>query len=312
MTKSAGYIRIFLIAIAFIWGCNADTPKPAEEKKHIDNSSNVLKQKANDDFISAYANEKHKKDRTDSVREATKIKEAKKPRLDFSAKINEKMPEFNFKIIGKIKGVYFQPSHVEISDTTNGKLIQKLIAKNHFDNEGEGWEADETVNFIKFIDLNNDRYLDVMIFKWAGATGNSGWAIYLYHAESGKFKFHKLLSDLSAVHVNANIITSYSRSGWCYESIGYYSLTGDKLALLKIEWTEMDRTRDEEVGGPACFKYSGIPRYKNVMITPDDFIVALYDNRLQHLRNKLKNIKEEPLYGSLDRKQRGPLGNPMD
>jgi len=133
MTKSAGYLLIFLIAIAFIWGCNADTHKPAEEKIHIDNSSNVIKQKANDDLISSYADEKHKKDKADSISKAVKIEEAKKPRLDFSAKINEKMPEFNFKIIGKIKGEYFQPSHVKISDTANSFEGDHVIGFQRFD-----------------------------------------------------------------------------------------------------------------------------------------------------------------------------------
>ena len=72
----------------------------------------------------------------------------------------------------------------------------------------------------------------------------------------------------------------------------------------------MDRTRDKEVGGPACFKYTGIPRAKGTIIDPEDFIME--PEKVPYLRKKLKNVKEESLYESLDKRPRGLLGNPIN
>lgn len=99
-----------------------------------------------------------------------------KSHASFSVKINDKLPEFNFKIAGKMKGEYFHPSHVEITNSSNGKIIQKLTAKNCFDNKGHGWNNIDSfvADLIQVADLNDDGYLDLRILIWAGATGNNG------------------------------------------------------------------------------------------------------------------------------------------
>jgi hypothetical protein len=236
----------------------------------------------------------------------------------FSVKINDKLPDFNFKILGKLKNKCFYTSHVEITNASNGKLIQKLMAKNRFDNDGDGWVAVGSireVDLVQVFDVNFDGYLDLrLLYHSGGASGQSVHATYLYNPSTGKFKYHHEFSKLSGMKIDndSKLITSYSSSGWCYESKGYYSITVNKLTLSKIEWTEMDRTRDKEVGGPACFKYSGVPHSKNIMIVPDDFIIAMYENKLPYLRKKLKNVKEEPLYETLDQRDRNLMGVPYD
>jgi hypothetical protein len=222
-----------------------------------------------------------------------------KSHASFSAKINDKLPEFNFKIIGKLNGKYFHPSHVEITNASNGKLIQKLMAKNRFDNDGDGWVAVgdiREVDLVQVFDVNFDGYPDLRLLNHSGgASGQSVHATYLYNPSVGKFKYQHEFSKLSGMKIDKDLklITSDSTSGACFYSKGYYSITGNKLTLSKIEWTEIDRRRDKEAREFGCFKYSGIPRSEDVMIVPDDFILAMYENKLPYLRKKLKNVKEE-------------------
>jgi hypothetical protein len=85
--------------------------------------------------------------------------------------------------------------------------------------------------------------------------------------------------------------------------------------LTKVEWTEIDRRRDKEACDFGCFKYTGIPRSGGVKIHPDKIggIICSFDEKeISSMRKKMKNIKEEPLCGSLDERERGPLGNPID
>jgi hypothetical protein len=95
------------------------------------------------------------------------------------------------------------------------------------------------------------------------------------------------------VDSDSKLITSYSDSGAFFYSKGYYSITENKLYLSKIEWTERDMSRDKGASGYGNFLYSGIPRTKNIMIVPVDFILAMYEDKLASLKKKLKNIKEE-------------------
>ncbi len=162
------------------------------------------------------------------------------------------------------------------------------------------------------VDLNFDGYLDLRLLDNAGATGNNWYSSYIYDKTSRKFKLHYGLSELSGVKVDARNkqIITYNRGGACTECIQYFKVIADKLFLMKIEWTEIDRRRDDEVGGFGCFKYSATPRHKNLKI---DAWALLYEDKYRSfMRKKVKDIKEEPLYGSLDERPRGPLGNPID
>jgi hypothetical protein len=304
-------IPILAIIVFIIIAC--DTPDKAKVEH------DVSKEITNKSRIHPAVEEKDKlvvKPWSDSILWDSLIKT--KSHASFSVKINDKLPEFNFKIIGKLNGKYFHPSHVEICNASNGKLIQKLMAKNRFDNDGDGWVAVgdiREVDLVQVFDVNFDGYPDLRLLNHSGgASGQSVHATYLYNPSMGKFKYHHEFSKLSGMKIDKDLklITSNSTSGGCFYSKGYYSITGNKLILSKIEWTEIDRRRDKEAGGFGCFKYSGIPRSEDVMIVPDDFILAMYENKLPYLRKKLKNVKEEPLLGSLDQRDRNSMGVPYD
>jgi hypothetical protein len=231
----------------------------------------------------------------------------------FSHRINKKLPIFKFKIVGKPKDGDFLAKYIEITNPSNKKL-QRLDAKDRFDVYGDGW-TDSDLNFadlVQFIDLNFDSYLDLRLLMSTGATGNNEYASYIYGPSSGRFKYHHEISGLSGVKVDTrkkHIIT-YDRMGHCDELMEYYKVVKDKLFLVKVEWNKIDRSRDDEMGGFGCFKYTGIPRNKNIKINADK--IFSMENRYSYLKNKLKNIKEEPLYGNLDGRDRGLLGTPID
>jgi hypothetical protein len=50
--KSANYLQIFVVIIPFLWGCSTDTPRPSEEKKHVDNGAKVIPEKVGDNYVS--------------------------------------------------------------------------------------------------------------------------------------------------------------------------------------------------------------------------------------------------------------------
>jgi hypothetical protein len=231
-----------------------------------------------------------------------------KSSASFSVKIDEKLPAYDFKIVGKLKSNHLLPIYVEVK--SNGKIIQKLKAIDKFDNEREGWwnEWDfELANIVEVVDINFDGYLDLRLLYNTGATGNNWYGTYLFNPSKGKFVYHKELSQLSGISLdhNSKQIITYNRGGFCEEYREYYKFSNNKLILVKIEWTEIDRTRDEEAGGFGCFKYTGIPRNGIEKLHFDE-------REISYIRKRMKEIKEEPLKGSLDRRQRGPLGMPMD
>lgn len=55
--KSANYLRIFVVIIPLIWGCNTDTPRSSEEKKHIDKGSKVIQAEVGKYYIPEYVKE---------------------------------------------------------------------------------------------------------------------------------------------------------------------------------------------------------------------------------------------------------------
>jgi hypothetical protein len=193
-----------------------------------------------------------------------------KTHASFSVKIHDTLPEFNFKIVGKMKGKIFHPSHVEIYNTISRTLIHKLPAKNRFTNAGHGWDAaSEAIgdkDIVWFLDVNFDGYLDLRLLSLSGgASGQSVYATYLYVPSVGKFRYHRELSKLSGLKVDSDskLITSYSDSGAFFYSKGYYSITENKLYLSKIEWTERDMSRDKGASGndrPCRLHFSHVRR----------------------------------------------------
>jgi len=242
--------------------------------------------------------------------------ERTKSYADFSAKINDALPKYNFKLVGRLKEKgYFYPTQIEIYKPSEKKPIQILRGKNRFDNHGYGFDEGDLslADLVQLADINFDGYLDLRILFNTGATGNNWYASYLFNPGQDKFVYHERLSRLSAIRLNKynKQIVTYERCGWCEEYIGYYRIIENRLILVEAEWTEMDRTRDVEVGGPACFKYTGKPRRGDVRIDTDKFICD-YEKYRPYMRKRMTDIKEDVLYGSLDGRARSLGGIPIE
>lgn len=237
-----------------------------------------------------------------------------KTQASFSIQINSKLPKFNLKIIGLLKDDDFFPSYIEITNNTDGKLIQKLMAKDSFANHGGGWwrKSSFLAEIIEFVDLNNDGYLDLRVLNEAGATGNNWYATYLYKPAQNKFVYHEDLSILSAVVLDKStgLIKTYWRSGWRNQCREYYRINKNgNLTLIKFEWTE--NHEDKKLGGWICYKFTGIPLDKNKIHPGYVFYHTDEEDFSKLVRKKVKIVKKELLTGDLDEKDRGPMGIPL-
>lgn len=239
----------------------------------------------------------------------------KKKKITFTSRLSKNGPELKFEMYGKFKNGYLNKGHINVYDVSNAKRIQKIIINDNFEDGHFDWDIkrfEYNGHEVQMVDVNFDGYLDLRLLDNAGATGNNWYATYLYHPSSGKFKYHQELYQLSGVKIDAKNkqIITYDREGFCSECMQYYKVIADKLFLVKITWTEIDRRRDKEMDGFGCFKYTGKPRSKDLRFDASRFIDD--DKYRSSMRKNIKNIKEEPLYGSLDERPRGPLGTPMD
>lgn len=242
--------------------------------------------------------------------------EIKEKKVSFTERLSEKGPKLRFDMYGKFKNDDLYEGYIKVFDTSNGKQIQKIIINNNFPDGHFSWDINSfeyNDHTVQLVDINFDGYLDLRLLDNEGATGNNWYATYLYDPRLKKFKYHKQMSSLSGVTVDddSHQIITYNRFGWCGEYREFYKIIKDRLILTEAEWTQMDRTRDKEVGGPACFKYTGKPRNSNIKI---DSYRVLYgnDDLMSYMRKKLINIKEEVLEGSLDGRERNVLGTPND
>jgi hypothetical protein len=236
-------------------------------------------------------------------------------KASFTERLSKNGPDLKFEMHGKFINGFLNQGHIDVFNMSNAKRIQKIIINDNYEIGHFDWDVERfeyNGREVQMVDMNFDGYLDLRILDNAGATGNNWYSSYIYDKPSRKFKLHYELSELSGVKVDASSkqIITYDRGGYCTECIQYFKVIADKLFLVKIEWTEIDRRRDKEVGGVGCFKYIGKPRYKNLKIDGSTF---MYDDEYRSsIRRNMQEIKEEPLYGSLDRRERGLLGNPMD
>ena len=59
-------------------------------------------------------------------------------------------------------------------------------------------------------------------------------------------------------------VITYDRCGGCFEFKKYYKYQEGCYILSKIEWTEIDRTKE-----PGCFKITGVPKVRDIEISLD-------------------------------------------
>jgi hypothetical protein len=241
-----------------------------------------------------------------------------KTQASFPVRIHKDLPELTFTIRGEFKNIMeFYPASVEIADATTEKRIQTLSGKRRFDDtvcEGHDINALFFADLVQFVDLNHDEHLDFRILCGTGATGMNWYATYLYKPKLKQFRYHRMLSRLSAVtqDVDSSGVKTYVRDGWCYECREYFTITkDDRLVLTKVEWTEEGR---DELDNPVCHKVTGTPYEKIKMyLNRSSLCVDLMftENFHRNIRKNVKIIEKKRLRGSLDGRARGTFGTPM-
>ena len=282
---------ILIVFILLTFGCKNTSSEKENNKIKSPSSSEI------DLFIKKEAESKRSSNLWKSL--------LTKSHASFSAKINDDLPEFNFKIVGHIHKFNeyeeFIPSYVEVRNASDGKFIQKMIVGDIVDKNAIGYGEDS--GMIQLVDLNFDGYLDFRILLYRGATGCNSYASFLYNPALKKFVFNKQLSDMSALRVDAESkqLTTYDRGGYCDELIRHYEVRDNKFMLTKAEWTII-----KNVNTP-CYKITGIPIEGHSIFDTDNYDFLDSKGRL---RKKLKIVKKEELHGSLDGRHRNAYGIP--
>jgi hypothetical protein len=302
-------LSLLVIFISMIFGCQNATSEKDNQKN---NDASNIERKLHEKMIES----KIKAGRPWSNEKLWAMINENGSHTSFSAKINEKVDELNFKLIGRVdKHKIFIPSHVEIRNLSDGKLIQKIIIGDKFDKEAIGYsEMDLGIaDMVQLVDVNFDGYLDFRTLLYTGATGCNSYATCLYNPTLKKFVFNKKLSEMSALRVDSNSkeIVTYDRGGWCDELMRYYEVSDNKFMLTKVEWTT---SIIENVCSPQeetlrlCYKLTGIPLQGHAITDNDSYDFLDEKGRL---RKKMKIIKREELHGSLDGRRRGVMGVPI-
>lgn len=222
--------------------------------------------------------------------------EIKKEKFSFTKRLSKKGPELRFDMYGKFKNEYLKQGHIDVFDTSKSKRIQKIIINNNFEDGHFDWSIDNFAyngNEVQLVDLNFDGYLDLRLLDNEGATGNNWYASFLYDPGKGKFIYNRHLSSQSSIiadHKNM-LVSSYTCCGGCYEFMKYYKYQKGYYILSKIEWTEMDRTKE-----PGCFKITGVPKVKDIEISLDRICDPDFSD---FIRKKVKVVKVDGLSRSL-------------
>ena len=304
MNKTCILVTVLFISCLLFPGCEKTSPPPKKAPPNAQSSSKTVK--------------------TDSVKPKTPPDPwddtvlwknlVKTGSLTmFSGKVNDKLPEFKFSLHGEVKGEKFYPSYVEIINLSNSKVIQKIENKEEFNNEGYGFLEIElfTADLMQLVDLNFDGYLDLRILRSTGATGNNFYATYIYKPELKRFEYHLGLSGLSAVTVDpdSKLIKTYWRFVSCDEFREYFKLMKNgRLILKKVEWTEVDQINTQS----GCIKITAVPRDNTICYFGYCSLFMEDEAFAKMLREKVRIIKKEEWEGSLDGRDRGPGGNPLD
>lgn len=238
-------------------------------------------------------------------KEAAPVKIEEK-KFSFNKRLSKKGPELRFDMYGKFRNSLLTQGHIEVFNTSNSKRIQKIIINNNFERGHFDWDIgsfEYSGGKVQLVDLNFDGYRDLRFLDNEGATGNNWYASFLYDPGKGKFIFNRHLSSQSGLTVdtkNKQLLT-YDRCGACCEFIKYYKYRDGQCVLSKIEWTEMDRTKE-----PGCFKITGISKVRDIEINEEKMFDPDFS---EYIKKRVKIVKREGLTGSLDERQRGILGN---
>jgi hypothetical protein len=115
------------------------------------------------------------------------------------------------------------------------------------------WWKGEQESFVKMIDINLDGHDDLLLFNNAGATGNIWYDTWLFDTTNNTFAHSEAYSGISALAVTKDyqLIKSYSRQGYCAETVCYYKPNGLKAPIPVVEiFTEPDNTPERSI----CWK----------------------------------------------------------
>ena len=210
----------------------------------------------------------------------------------FTIKVHDSLPPYIITIRGKIykqsEDEYFTPKKFEIKNKSTGKIIQKINAS---------WVNSNSTScdYVQIVDMNFDGYLDFRFFIDKGATGNDWYGSFLYDPKTHKFILNELLSDQSGLTVDAKNkqVVTYTTCGGCLEFMKYYKYQNGHYIFTKIEWTDMDRTKE-----PGCFKITGIPKVKDIEVTLERSCDPEFSD---YIKKQVKVFKIEGLRGGLDK-----------
>jgi len=115
------------------------------------------------------------------------------------------------------------------------------------------WSKEEGNKFIQIVDINLDGQYDLMLLNNAGATGNIWYDTWLFDTVSHSFVYSKWYSELCAAAITKDkkMIKSYSRMGFCDETVWYYKPNGfnEPIPLSNV-YTEPDN----KSGRSICWK----------------------------------------------------------
>lgn len=290
---------ILLLLICLIAGCEEKNVEKGISSANNPNPNIALQNGGNDILV-----DKSKQQTKNQSKPTSPANQDALSYVSAIKRIHSSLPKYTFTLVVKDpNGGPFYPSHIEITNSSDGKTIQILNAKGHFDNDGEGLSS-LNIDPFQFVDLNNDGYLDLRILTEIGTTGNDWFATYIYMPGLKKYRYHEALSMLSGVKLDpkSKQIITYWRMGWCSEFIEYFKMDKNgRLVLHKIAWTEINSLESDKV----CFKIMGIPRDKNVTNLGYNFYHGGDDDFEEFLQKNVKVIKKDVVYDSLDGRERG-------
>lgn len=181
--------------------------------------------------------------------------------------IHPGVPEYTFKPVFDTEGFV---KEIEVYRGASGQPVQRL-------NECEADEPPpESTQWIKTDDLNFDGFRDLLLRRFAGATGNLGYCLWLFEPKSNRFEYVRdfilenyslhpanktltmgsngglagMVHDKSTLRFEAGRPVTLSREhqGWDAVKCGFrtewFERAGGKLTLVKQKFTPAEPGMD--------------------------------------------------------------------